>query len=223
MNGISVIIPAYNAAKFLGAAIQSVLDQTLEATEIIVVDDGSTDETPNLVKSFAAVRYIRQANEGPGGAVNTGVRNARGECLAFLDADDLWLPNKLEKQNEIIEKDQSVDIVFTGIVNFFEEALSTDDRKKFDIEPRPMAGIQRSTLFIRTETFLNIGFFSTTSPIELLDWYSRAKEMNLKEQVLPEVLVRRRIHGSNLTITRTGHRNEFPNVIKKILDRRRSQ
>lgn len=96
---ISVIIPAYNAAGTIAKAIESVLKQTRPPEEIIVVDDGSKDETSAVVERFGAVvRLVRQANAGCGQARNTGAREARGSWLAFLDADDLWLPTKLERQ-----------------------------------------------------------------------------------------------------------------------------
>lgn len=96
---VSVIIPAYNAASTIAAAIESVLAQTRPPEEIIVVDDGSKDETTAVVERFGpAIRLVRQANAGCGQARNTGAREARGTWLAFLDADDAWLPTKLERQ-----------------------------------------------------------------------------------------------------------------------------
>jgi len=96
---VSVVIPAYNAAATIVAAIESVLAQTRPADEIIVVDDGSKDDTTAVVERFGpAVRLVRQANAGCGQARNTGAREARGTWLAFLDADDYWLPTKLERQ-----------------------------------------------------------------------------------------------------------------------------
>jgi glycosyltransferase involved in cell wall biosynthesis len=96
---ISVIIPAYNAAATIETAVRSALDQTYPAAEVIVVDDGSTDATAELVsRNHPGVRLLRQENRGCGQARNTGARAATGEWLAFLDADDAWLPQKLERQ-----------------------------------------------------------------------------------------------------------------------------
>lgn len=98
MSMVSVIIPAYNQGHYLGEAIQSVLEQTYENLEIIVVDDGSTDDTALVVGKFAddRLRYIHQQNQGLSAARNTGIRNAKGDLLSYLDADDLFLPEKLE-------------------------------------------------------------------------------------------------------------------------------
>jgi glycosyltransferase involved in cell wall biosynthesis len=104
---VSVIIPTYNHALYLPGAIQSVLDQTFRDFEMIVVDDGSTDDTAEVIKPFFAdprFRYIHQRNRGLAAARNTGIKHTEGELVAFLDADDLWLPEKLEEEVRIIDR-----------------------------------------------------------------------------------------------------------------------
>ena len=103
---VSAIIPAYNAARWIARAIDSVLSQTHPVQEIIVVDDGSTDMTPEVVAGFGElVRYIQQSNGGPAKARNTGIRAASGEWVALLDADDAWLPGKIERQLAAVAPD----------------------------------------------------------------------------------------------------------------------
>lgn len=102
---MSVVIPAYNAEPYIARAIESVLGQSRKAHEIIVVDNGSTDDTASVVQNYQqSVRYFHQANAGVSGARNTGVTAATGEWVAFLDADDEWLPNKLEQQLELLQR-----------------------------------------------------------------------------------------------------------------------
>jgi glycosyltransferase involved in cell wall biosynthesis len=105
---VSVVIPAYNAEQFIAEAIQSVLDQTHEVTEIIVVDDGSADNTSEVAAGYARTRVIKQPNGGPGAARNTGIKAASGEWIAFLDSDDLWLPRKTEIQLGYVTPDVGV-------------------------------------------------------------------------------------------------------------------
>lgn len=106
MTSVSVVIPAYNAAAYVGAAIDSVLAQTLKDLEIIVVDDGSTDETPLVLERFGSrIRAIRQQNRGVSAARNRGIDESHGRYVAFLDADDLWLPAKLQRQIEALAAD----------------------------------------------------------------------------------------------------------------------
>lgn len=96
---VSVVIPTYNRARYVTEAIDSVLAQTVPPDEIIVVDDGSTDNTQDVLKRFGdRIKYIRQDNAGPGIARNTGIKSSKNEYIAFLDSDDLWEPNRLERQ-----------------------------------------------------------------------------------------------------------------------------
>jgi len=104
---VSVIIPAYNRAKTLQRAIESVLAQSYQNFEIIIVDDASTDLTAETIKDFLTpkTRYFKHKNnKGPGAARNTGIKKSKGKFIAFLDSDDQWLPEKLEKQIEIFKK-----------------------------------------------------------------------------------------------------------------------
>jgi glycosyltransferase involved in cell wall biosynthesis len=116
MPKVSVIIPTYNCADYVEDAIDSVLKQTFINFELIVVDDGSTDDTYAKIKTYGAkIRYIYQKNSGLAVARNTGIKNCTGELVAFLDADDLWLPNKLELQNKIFDDYSSVGLVHGDI------------------------------------------------------------------------------------------------------------
>lgn len=118
MPKVSVILPTYNRAHLLGRAIRSVLDQTYQDFELIVIDDGSTDNTNEVVKSFnePRIRYIRQElNRGPTVARNIGINAAKGKYIAFQDSDDEWLPEKLKKQMSIFEiSPERIGVVYTG-------------------------------------------------------------------------------------------------------------
>lgn len=118
---ISVVIPSYNAARFVNQAIDSVIQQTYSPVEIIVVDDGSTDDTAQRLGELGdRIRYIHQANGGLSKARNRGIREARGEFVAFLDADDKWLPEKLQKQWEKLQADPDLKFVHTDVFDLIE-------------------------------------------------------------------------------------------------------
>jgi glycosyltransferase involved in cell wall biosynthesis len=129
---ISVIIPAYNAANYLADAIDSVLAQTYRNFEIIVVDDGSTDKTYDVIKKNYSkkIKYIYQENKGPSAARNAGIEAAKGEFLAFLDADDIWSSRKLEEQYKTYEQYPKLGVVFTGYTH-----IDLNKRIKRDYSP----------------------------------------------------------------------------------------
>ena len=125
---ISVVIPAYNAEGCVVRAVESVLAQSRPAMEVIVVDDGSRDATAAVAERFGpAVRVLRQANGGPAAARNHGVREAGGEWIAFLDADDAWLPQKLERQAEKLDGAQ-VGVVHCYVVDVLEKFRYTGEQ-----------------------------------------------------------------------------------------------
>jgi glycosyltransferase involved in cell wall biosynthesis len=110
---VSVIMPAYNAADFMDEALQSILQQNYQPLEILVVDDGSSDETPAVAARYGdRIRYVRQANAGPGAARNKGLDMARGELIAFLDSDDTWLAGKLAKQTALMSANPGIGLSF---------------------------------------------------------------------------------------------------------------
>lgn len=114
---VSVILPTYNRASYLYSAIKSVLNQTFKDFEIIIVDDASTDNTKQIIDKFddRRIYYIRhKENKGGSAARNTGIKRSKGEFIAFLDDDDLWMPNKLEKQLNFINNNHEISVVYTG-------------------------------------------------------------------------------------------------------------
>lgn len=120
---VSVIIPAYNAEKYIKEAIESVLNQTYKNIELIVVDDGSTDNTAEIVKKYLndpRVKYIYQENKGLAGARNTGIKKAKGDYIAFLDADDFYLPEKIEKEVKFLKEHPEFDIVYCNMEHFYD-------------------------------------------------------------------------------------------------------
>lgn len=141
MPRVSVIIPTFNLAQYLGQAVESVLSQTYDDLELIVVDDGSTDQTHELVGRFGdRVRYLYQANQGVASARNAGIKAASGEFLAFLDADDVWLPEKLALQIPLLEKNSAVGLVY-GDVSFLQQTTGTITGRHVERVPHPTGWI----------------------------------------------------------------------------------
>ena len=218
---ISVIIPAYNREVYLVETVQSALDQTLPPSEIIVVDDGSTDRTGEIARSFGGVvRCIRQENQGVAYARNTGVEAARGEWISFLDSDDLWAPGKLEKQMAYLKEHEEIDLIFGQMKPFLSPELTPDEVVNFD--DRIMDACNVTALLIKKSIFEKVGPF-TWEPknVEFIEWFSRAQDLGLKEAYLPEVVVHRRVHLSNTVSDRAHMKSVYVKALKQILDRRR--
>ncbi|MXV17457.1 glycosyltransferase family 2 protein [Hufsiella ginkgonis] len=155
MTRVSIIMPAYNAARYLAQAIQSVLDQTFKNWELLVVNDGSTDETATIALAYASsdsrIKVLNQHNQGQGSARNAGISAATGEWVAFLDADDLWLPQKLEVQWSFLEKAKNVDVAFCAGWQF--EGTNREKTVLYDIhagyfEPEAMYKLEYTGNFV---------------------------------------------------------------------------
>lgn len=221
---ISVIIPVYNGERYLAEAITSVFHQSLPPTEIIVVDDGSTDSSAAVAAGFGGrVCVYTQDNAGPGAARNWGVQMAHGDLLAFLDADDLWLPDKLMQQLAYLQADSHLDCVFGQVEQFVTPDLLDEQRPILPQQP-VMNGLHVGTMLIWRDSFARVGSFATRWAIgEFIDWYGRAQIMGLQSMSLPEVVMRRRIHTTNLTRRTQDRRSDYLKIIKVRLDEKRAR
>ncbi|SMB22408.1 Glycosyl transferase, family 2 [Sterolibacterium denitrificans] len=201
---ISVIIPAYNAGRYLHGAIGSVLAQTRQASEIIVIDDGSSDDTARIAAGFLGVRLIETPHAGVSAARNAGLDAARGHYLAFLDADDLWLPTKLERQIAFLLDNPGASGVFGHVQQFVSPELAKEQRDRYQANTAPMPGLLAGALFIKRDEFLAVGKFDEAlAGGEFIDWMARAKRLGLSLPVLGDTLLLRRIHGNNSVLTGT--------------------
>jgi glycosyltransferase involved in cell wall biosynthesis len=221
---ITCIIPAYNAARYLGEAIDSVHSQTLRPEEIIVVDDGSTDATPTIAGEYGeSVILLRQTNGGRAAACNRGLRAARGEFIAFLDADDLWEPEKLERQMVCLQKQPALACCVTGIQNFVSPELRGPRDRMNPALFRERPGFLLQTLLARRSLLDRIGAFNVAlRHTHDTDWFLRARADGSPMELLPEVLVRRRLHlDSNTQKHGSESRKEYLHLLKSVLDQRR--
>lgn len=172
---ISVIIPTFNSARFLSKAIKSALEQSYQNIEILVVDDGSTDETERIVKKWQKkdkrIRYLKHKKQkGLSAARNTGIGASKGKFIAFLDADDIWMEDKLEKQIKKIKK--GADLVYSDAILIDEEGKKKKKTLWEEIKVMPRAGkdclkflfqknfiVPASSLILKKEIFKKIGGF----------------------------------------------------------------
>ena len=213
MNAISVIIAAYNAGPFLAESIESILAQSLAPAEIIVINDGSTDNTLDVAKSYEPrVRVLSQPNGGISVARNAGVAAAKGSLIAFQDADDVAEPRRLALQRAALDADPALELVFAHIVQF-----------RGAVAQPPQPGCLPGIVMVRRTSFDRVGPFNPDVKLaEFLEWYTRARELGVKELMLPEVLLRRRIHGDNIGVREAHLQGNYARILKATLDRRRA-
>lgn len=220
---VSVIIPVYNCARYLPQAIESVLDQTYQPLEIIVVDDGSTDKTAQIATRFSEkIRYIYQENSGPSTARNTGIRSAKGEIITFLDADDLWSKNKLQLQLTYLAKNPSSEVII-GRTQFMQLILG-DERHKFAEIGETRIFLNLGSAIFRKSAFDQVGLFDETLRYsEDVDWFNRARESAISILMHQEVVLFYRQHEQNMTRNKVANELNVLKVLKRSLERRRSK
>lgn len=224
---VSVIIPVYNYDRYLAEAIESVFNQTYRNLEVIVVDDGSTDQSAEVARSFAdkGVRYCPQVHAGIGAARNKGVELAQGDFIAFLDADDRWPEQKLEQQLTAFESDPALEMVFGQALQLHngpEWEAGVNDKKL------PLAGmvpgLVPGTMLIKRDAFFRVGKFPGGLKVgEFIDWYARAVELQVRSLVLPDLFLWRRIHDSNQGVRERQSVSDYARVLKAKLDRKRAE
>lgn len=221
---VSGIVPVYNGERFLPEALDSMLRQTRPPDEIIVVDDGSTDGTSRIAAALGPpVRWVRQENAGPAAARNHGIRLATGDFLSFLDADDVWLPSKLELQLARMQDRPELVYCVCHLQNFWMPELAAEENA-YRNRPfsQPLPAFMFQTLLGRREMFERVGPCNESLRVASdVDWFVRAREAGLAFEVLPEVLVRRRLHHGNLTRADLASSESLVATLKASLDRRR--
>ena len=218
---VSAVITAYNSARFIADAIASIRSQRSAPDEIIVVDDGSTDGTDTIVKKLGTdIRYVWQANGGEASARNCGIALAQGDAIGFLDADDAWPSDRLEKLLRPLQ-DPRTEIV-CGRARTFSEgswttaaAASTTDR---------LEGFLMSfgCALIRRAMFERIGKVDEAMHHGVdLDWFLRAREQNVPIVVIEDIVLLYRRHDQNMTRDVDAGREGLMRTVKQSLDRRR--
>jgi glycosyltransferase involved in cell wall biosynthesis len=220
---VSVIIPAFNAERYVAAAIESVLEQTIRPAEIIVVDDGSTDHTAKIAEQFGLPMIChRRPHSGIAATRNFGICTARGNWLAFLDSDDLWTREKLERQLAAAKKDSALEMIFGGVRQFVSPELGGEDQLRLAAPHEPSTAPHAGAMLAQRAVFERIGLFDETLKIaEFIEWFARARDAGVRAAILPEIVLQRRRHLGNTTLREKNSLADMTLAMKRILDRRR--
>ena len=222
-QAINVVIPVFNGAPYLAACVESVRAQTHPAAKIVVVDDGSDDDTPAVAAGLnAAIVYERTPHGGAASARNRGRELVDTEFIAFLDCDDLWLPTKLERQMAALAVEDGPVMVCGHVQQFVSEELSDDEIAALKYETEPVPGWSPSTILLRVRDFDRVGPFDPALRFgEFAEWFARARDAGVKPLMLPQTVCHRRLHRNNHGRRNRPARNDYAHALKKVLDRRR--
>jgi glycosyltransferase involved in cell wall biosynthesis len=221
---VSAIIPVYNGERFLAEAVESILRQPHRVLEIIVVDDGSTDATPEIAARLdPPVRCVRQPNSGPPAARNHGLRQVRGEFVGFLDVDDLWAPDKLEIQLPRLTGVPGADVVVGRTQAMRPVPSPSGGPPSWEVWEEPWTAPQLGCALFRRSVFDRVGPFDETQRYcDDMDWFLRAAEAGISIVRHEEIGIYYRRHENNLTNQRAVDLRFIAAAVKKSLDRRRA-
>ena len=226
MATISVVIPCFNARAYIGEAVRSVLAQRLAAHavhEVLVVDDGSTDGSAAAVPlDDPRVRMIRQANGGISRARNAGIAEARGEWVAFLDADDLWPVDSLAERAAVLDERPDAGVAAGAIDQFLSPDLPEEHARGVRLPDGPVQGRLAGACLVRRSVFDVAGLFDPAFALgETIDWMARLQSHGIVVATTDAIVLRRRIHGANSVQKKQQLTADYLAVLRSAITRRR--
>jgi len=200
MIEFSVVIPVFNAAEHLEQTLDSIRAQTVQPLEVIVVDDASTDDSAAIASRYGVRHLLRTGVRGIFSALNAGIHAAQGNVVAFISGDDVWLPDKLALQANILSAQPETDYVFTAFEVFVEPGTVCAGSPRFfpgQVGRSPLL----ETLAFRKKAFDAVGWFDESFTISGdVEWFARLLSSDLQGITLPDVLVRKRLHNHNASV-----------------------
>jgi len=219
---VSVVMAVRNGERFLRAAIESVLSQQWRPLEIVLVDGHSTDGTAEIASAYSLIRYIAQGNRGVGDAYNIGISAANGEFIAFLSHDDLWTPDKLGLQMAYLLAHPEAEYVVSQVKFFLEPGNALPPGFRPQLLDREIVAYIMETLLVRRSAFARVGGFNPgLSSAEDVDWFSRAKDQAVPHGVIPRVLLQKRVHDANVSLTDNAANQMLLKVLGQSIARKR--
>lgn len=225
VQSVGVVMPARNAARYIREAITSVLEQRGAHARLVVVDDGSSDDTAAIAETFGErVTVIRQEPLGPAVARNAGIRALGTELVAFLDSDDLWPPGSLAVRLAALEADQTADMCFGHMIQFISPDLPADEQRRLRVDPGPQPAWASSAMLARRSVFERVGLLPEHRRAgDFLEWLIGARNAGTRSLMLEQVVLRRRLHMSNLTRREPETNAHYLAVVRAELARRRAE
>lgn len=199
---VSIVLPVKNGERFLAESISSVLSQNYRSIELIIIDGQSNDRSAEIIRSFPEAKYVSQGGTGVNEAWNQGINEAQGEYVGFIGSDDVWVPEKIQKQISYFEDHPDILCCITMIKMFLEPDTTPPPSYRIETLDIAYPGYNLETLLVHRSIFEQIGGFLTRAPgPQDMDWWLRLIDSGETVAVVPEVLVHKRIHDLNLSYT----------------------
>ena len=219
---VSVVLAVKNGERFLAAAIDSVLAQDYRPFEIVLVDGQSTDRTREIAHSFSEVRYVRQIGSGIADGRNLGIACSQGDLIAFHSDDDLWTPDKLSVQARYMCAHPEVLYTIAHARFFLEPGCSLPPSFRQELLQGEHVAPMPETLVVRRSAFDRVGFFDCGMlDCDDVDWFARARENEIPMAVMPQVLLYKRVHDSNVSLRKDNPPNLFL-ALRQSIHRKRN-
>lgn len=219
---ITVVMAVRNGERFLRQSLDSVCAQEYRNFEILLIDGNSTDGTAAIAQAYPEVQFLQQGGRGLYNAWNDGLAAARGELIAFLDHDDLWTPNKLRLQVEHLRHQPAARCVIAQVQFFLEPGCEMPKGFKPELFDAPQVGRIPGTLLAHKDLFDEVGGFDANLKIAAdVDWFARVKDCGARMGLLPEVLLHKRIHETNLAANAQVNNQELALLLKRSIERQR--
>lgn len=222
---ISLVMPLRNGERFVAQALDSVMAQTRPPDEILVVEGGSTDRSREVASSYDAVTLVDQQGDGIANAWNEGIQQSTGSLIAFLDSDDLWAPQKLEIQLAALEGRHDAAGILGVVHHFQEPGYELQPNMRPELIGSSQIAQMPSVMLVRRETFDRVGLFDEELQIAAdIDWYARFKDMGLTWIELDELVLEKRYHDTNLSVTAARQNNaEMTRLLRRSIERQRGR
>ena len=199
---MSVVVPVHNGATYLAAALDSLLGQDPAPREVVVVDDGSTDGTPAVMRAYEGrIRAVSLPRTGFSGTINRGVDASTSSWIGFVDADDEWPPESLAMRWAAVAAHPEVELVSGRVVQFVSPELPDEATARFRFDPAPSRAQVFGAVLIRRQIWETVGPLDETLPsASTIDWISRARTAGVRQLEFDDVVLRRRLHGGNMGV-----------------------
>jgi glycosyltransferase involved in cell wall biosynthesis len=223
LPAVSVVVIVKDGEAYLADALDSVFQSEVTPCEILVVDGGSRDRTVEIASGYRSVTVLPQASRGIANAYNEGIARARGELVAFLSHDDLWLPGKLDVQVDYMARHPHLLYTVAMVEHFLDGGSEPPPSFRRHLLDGPQPGVIMETLVARRRVFDLVGEFDPHYSVsEDTDWFARARDDGIPMALLPQVLLRKRVHSRNATLANSATNKFLLRAMRGSIARKRA-